>query len=362
MLSSPFVLREAFAASLFLFASSIHSCDTIGRYSFVTGKSQRTIQLQPRDLALLRGLFESRLMTLSHIASLYFQQSMEAAKKRTQKLRAAGLLAERPRRLYEPTILHLTKQGLHLLSCDGYLNDYPLLDQINIHKRNQVSELTLRHELAVLDIVTAISGAINKDESLHLAERCTWPRLFQCKIARPALSKLIVRADGFLRVTQTHSDQSIEHAFFLEVDRSTESQEKLIRRILGYRAFYKHGGMALWNGKPADQYRSFPFRVLIVLQNDERRNNAAEHLLRCSPPILSQVWLTTQKEIIEGPLGNIWITPSTYRAAVAKSAFAGHLLTASRVYRRKQEREHIVASNVMKSSLFSTTKHQHPEI
>jgi len=49
------------------------------------------ISLQKRDLALLRGLFESRVMTNDHATALYFEGKSEAAKKRLQKLKAAGL-------------------------------------------------------------------------------------------------------------------------------------------------------------------------------------------------------------------------------------------------------------------------------
>jgi hypothetical protein len=45
-----------------------------------------SIYLQKRDLALLRGLFESRVMTAGHIATLHFDNKPEAAKKRLQKL------------------------------------------------------------------------------------------------------------------------------------------------------------------------------------------------------------------------------------------------------------------------------------
>jgi hypothetical protein len=44
------------------------------------------VELQERDLAVLQGLFESRLMTLTHITRLYFNGHAEAAKKRVQRL------------------------------------------------------------------------------------------------------------------------------------------------------------------------------------------------------------------------------------------------------------------------------------
>jgi len=60
------------------------------------------IDLQGRDLALLRGLFECRVMTPGHAAKLYFDGKPEATKKRLQKLKAAGLIGERPRRAFDP--------------------------------------------------------------------------------------------------------------------------------------------------------------------------------------------------------------------------------------------------------------------
>lgn len=50
------------------------------------------VLLQDRDLSLLRGLFESRIMTAEHVAALFFIGSREAAKKRLQKIKAASLI------------------------------------------------------------------------------------------------------------------------------------------------------------------------------------------------------------------------------------------------------------------------------
>ena len=79
------------------------------------------LKLQPRDLVLLRGLFESRVMTTDHAAALYFDGKGEAAKKRLQKLKSAGFIAERPRRTFEPSVLFLTRNCLGLLQGRGVL-------------------------------------------------------------------------------------------------------------------------------------------------------------------------------------------------------------------------------------------------
>jgi|ERR1043166_5997909 hypothetical protein len=81
--------------------------------------------LQDRDLDILRGLFESRVMTAEHISTLYFEGRREAAKKRLQRLKAAGIIRDRPRRPYQPAVLLLAAKGLRVVNEAGILRDYP---------------------------------------------------------------------------------------------------------------------------------------------------------------------------------------------------------------------------------------------
>src|SRR5438046_3332812 len=111
-----------------------------------------SISLRDRDVALLRGLFECRVMTTDHAAALYFDGKDEAAKKRLQKLKAAGFVSERPRRAFEPSILFLTRRGLTLLQEQGVLAQYPTFDLPALDRRARVSDLTIRHELEVMDV------------------------------------------------------------------------------------------------------------------------------------------------------------------------------------------------------------------
>src|ERR1044072_3640775 len=121
-----------------------------------------SITLQPRDFLLLRALFDSRILTLAHISGLYFEGREEAAKKRVQKLKAAGFISERPRRANDPSLLFLTKQGFQALSDSGYLSQFPQLSWKSLEKRMQVSDLTLRHELEVQEVKTALTLAVNQ--------------------------------------------------------------------------------------------------------------------------------------------------------------------------------------------------------
>jgi hypothetical protein len=57
-----------------------------------------TVQITDSDLAIFRGLFESRLLTRDHIARLFRGGSYEATKKRIKALVADGYIIERERR------------------------------------------------------------------------------------------------------------------------------------------------------------------------------------------------------------------------------------------------------------------------
>jgi hypothetical protein len=310
--------------------------------------------LTDRDLSLLRGLFESRVMTLSQVASIHFDGNAETAKKRVQKLKAAGYLAERPRRAYDRSVLFLGKRAFAALEEGGHLTDYPALAWTNLEKRARVSDMTLRHELDVMEFKAAVYRAIAKLDGLSVAEFSTWPLLYEFQASpNEGPRTMAVRPDGFLRLHEREPRGDVsEHTFFLEVDRSTEVLDTLVTRARCYRDWYRRGGLAARHGRPHAEFEQFPFRVLVVVRNAERRNNLAERLLLLRPPILSQVWMTTFPEATTDPLGSIWVRPLDYREATADTAFAPSPL-APAGYRRNAERELAVEAAVKKSPLMT---------
>jgi hypothetical protein len=306
-------------------------------------------ELTNRDLSFLIGLFESRLMTLAQAAAIHFGGSGEAAKKRVQKLKAAGYVAERPRRAYDPSILFLAKKGFAALADGGHLDNYPPLAWTNLEKRARVSEMTLHHELDVMSFKAAVYTAVADVPLLSIAEFSTWPLLYEFEASPDEGPRtMAVRPDGFLRLHEHESDGNVsQQTFFLEVDRSTEVLDTLVIRCRCYRDWYRRGGLAYRHGRPHAEFEQFPFRVLIVVRNSERRNNLAERLLLLRPPILSQIWLTTFVEATSRPLGSIWIRPLDYRAATANTPFAPSV-QAGAGYRRRTERETEVEAVVRK--------------
>jgi hypothetical protein len=309
-----------------------------------------TLQPKPRDIAVLQGLFESRVMTAEHITALFFDGKPDYPKKRLQKLKSAGLIGERRRRVNEPAILFLTPGGLRVLEQSGMLSDIEVPSAASFARRANVSEQTLQHELEVMDIKAAFHTAFRKSQKSPTLDFITWPRMYEFT-ADPSGSggrERPVRPDGFIRIS---APGEFEDSYFLEVDRSTEAQGRLSAKALCYRQYYFSGGFAVRNGATRDQFKDFPFRVLMVFKTTDRRNNAAERLLRVNPPIRTQVCLTTLDAVSSDPLGSIWIQPEDYRTAVAGTRFDVERKAWTIEFRPQPERNSLVEARIPKFQL-----------
>jgi len=325
-------------------------------YRMATSKSPgESLQFQDRDIALLSGLFECRVMTASHIATLYFDGKREYTKKRLQKLKAAGFIRERRRLVNEPSVLFLTRKAFTLLKNNGRLSGYPALGTNSFEARANVSGLTLRHELEIMDVKAAFHSTLAKAKNFAVVEFSTWPLLYQFETPRQGYgANALVKPDGFIRIHENEADGGLsEHTFFLEVDRSSEKQDTLITRAGCYVDYYKSGGFAERNGAPRSAFKDYPFRVLLVLKNAERRNNTAERLVQNNPPILTQVWLTTFAEVTTNPLGAIWIQPVDYRNAIRGTAFDAERPRRNLIYRRQPERELFIERKTQKRRILA---------
>jgi hypothetical protein len=315
---------------------------------------ENRIVLQPRDFAFLRTLLESRILTAAHVSVLHFDGKHEMAKKRLQKLKAAGVIDERRRRVSDPALLFLTTKGLKLLKENGILAEYPESHIPTLVKRSRVSDLTIRHELEVLDVRAAFHKSLKGNPMSKIEEFCTWPACYEFKSMRSGVGREIpVKPDGFIRIHENEPNGGLfEHDFFLEVDRSTEVQDTLVNRAACYVEYYKSGGFAEWMGGTRDKPDEYPFRVLVVLNTAERRNNLAERLLQINPPIFARVWLTTFAEVKNDPLGKIWIRPRDYRDVIKGTQFDFGRERKAWAYRRQTEREMLVEAKIKKIGLF----------
>jgi hypothetical protein len=279
---------------------------------------------------------------------------LEAARKRIQKLKAAGVIHERPRKPTEPVIHCLTRRAFSVLHEAGILKEYPAVSWSHLEKRARVSRLTLDHELEVMDVRAAITAAA-KNAGNHVVEFSTWPKLFEFVAAQPGQGQVLVKPDGFIRIQGVDSSGKFEDMFFLEVDRSHEDQRRLETRAHHYRDYYQRGGLASRFGRPRSEFKQFPFIVLMVFKTAERRNNTAERLLLSNPPIRNQVWLSTLKEVTTSPLGAIWIKPGDYHRITNGTAFDIENRRHLSEYRRQPERELFIETSIAKYPLLGSS-------
>jgi Replication-relaxation len=318
----------------------------------------RGIDLQERDFALLRGLYESRVMKVSHIAALVFEGKLEAARKRIQKLKKANLILERVRGHSEPAALQLSKKGFEILIKEEQLQELPRISEREFMARCRVSSLTIQHELAVMDVRVALETALLRTYGVRILQVSTWPLLSQFSTRMPdaqgyGATETVVKPDGFLCFRQQLADGLAEHSCFIEVDRGTESLHVLTERACCYRNHYRSGGFAESRGGTREQFEDFPFRVLVIFKSSERRNNFGEQLLSLNPPIKTMVWLTTIPELIADPLGPIWVRPVEYKSAIGSGRDS---TSASRLfgkYRRQIERDSLVEETIIKDPLLA---------
>jgi len=292
------------------------------------------------------------MMTLSQASALYFADRYQAASKRVQALKRAGFIGDRRRSVGESSLLYLTRKAFDRLTAEGKLTDYPTLTEEQFVNRSQIRPSTLEHELSVMDVRVAIHRAIATEANHRIDEFTTWPILSQFTADHPIQQQRVtVRPDGFLRIAEINVDEG-DYSFFLEVDRSNEVQRVLTEKLLCYRDFYARGGFALRCGGTADEFKTYPFRVLVVLQTPERRNNLAERLMNCIPPVRFQAWLTTLDEVLTDPLGTIWVCPLDYAHATANTIYAPEHWRGTASYVRRPERERLVEERIIKKTLF----------
>jgi len=303
-----------------------------------------SVVLQPRDLELFRGLYECRILLQRHITAFYFQGHHASAKKRVQRLKSRGYLHEQRRFPSNPSIYSLTPKSFAALKQSGLLSSFRPIRCNALEKRLQISDATLAHEIQVLDARMIISTAFHSN-STRTSLFQTWPVLYQFNVAYNG-EKALVKPDGYFRVIRAVEGEIQEQAFFLEVDRSTESLGILARKAVCYAVYYKSGGYVKWRGKLPQQLKEHPFRVLFVVASEERRDNTARCLLQLQPPIRGQIWLTTWAELKANPLGDIWLRPMDYQ-----QSFSATHYEISAPQRYGQHRRQVTGNEVVEGPL-----------
>ena len=205
----------------------------------------KNVTLQERDIALLVDLIESRVLTLDNICTLFFSDKNEMAKKRVQRLKAAGFLADRPRQIGQPSILHLTWKGYTALRDKGHLSDDSRMTPKQFKRRMAVSGTTLTHELMIGAVRTSFTLAMRLSKRFELVDFDVWPRRYDFKVNR-GHATVPVKPDGHVRFLERRNGEEFEYDFFLEADTGSETIERVVEKCVNYREYHRSGGYNLY--------------------------------------------------------------------------------------------------------------------
>ena len=309
------------------------------------------IVIQPRDVAVLTALADCRVATLAQLASLHFADRREAAKKRLRGLTIAGYVARRPLPHLRFAAFVLTQRGLATADV-GADSPSRRSGTLGSPVRHAIGPLKVRHDLEVGTVRGAIIGDAESRRDLQIVDLCTRPErlAFEARGRDGRVAR--VKPDGYVHWHDAGTKDGTGHRrCFIEVDRSTESLGVLVDRAARYAEYYRTGGFAVRMGALVADFKRHPFRVLIVCQTAERRNNLAEWLARSGSAYLGQVWVTTVNDCERGFFGPVWVTPRDYRDAVRGTPY--DLDRAARIgaYRTDPERQKLVEERIAKREL-----------
>jgi hypothetical protein len=264
-----------------------------------------------RDVAILRDLFDSRILTAQQIADIHFNGSRNASKQRLWTLKRAGLIAGRfgtPSGL--PIPLRLTRDGFDILRKGGHLNDYPRLTWPTLSKRLKVSPLTLAHEVDVGWVKASFYRAARERGDTQINLAITWPRLLRFRVRPPHLSETVsVSPDGFIRFIQDDGAIKREQDVFIEVDRSTETISRIVERMQAYVAYYSTGGFAKRQSVANVEPKEFPFRVLWTFKTKARMESFLRACREHQRPILKMAWAVLFDEAVLNPFAKCYRRP-----------------------------------------------------
>jgi hypothetical protein len=221
-------------------------------------------------------------------------------------------LAERPRRIGAPSILHLTWKGYTALRSSGHVQDDSDFSPKTFARRMEVSAQRLAHELMVADVRAAFTNAMRKHERFSELNFNVWPRRYEF-IVNNGHRSMPMKPDGHVRFIERQDDEESEYHFFFEADTGSEKLDLVVEKCLNYREHYRSGGYAVFCGGKREEYKELPFRVLIVCNSEKRRNNLLGKLLETEPPFSTMILITTLAECVREPLGEIWMTAAAYK-------------------------------------------------
>lgn len=283
---------------------------------FVRHPEQYPLQLQARDLEILKLIYDYRFIQSDQVTNL-IEGSERKILQRLQKLFHHGYVD----RLVDQRIR--TRNGSDRMAYAITLKAAGLLVQelgielskVNWASKNRsVTERHVKHSLMIAKFRTAISLAAERREDLKLI---SWKENHGTgKNIDPELSDKVVvdlgkgkgmsgriLPDAFLKLQVAGTP----FYFYLEADRSTMTNRRFLKKLRAYWAWWKQGGSQKKHGAEN-------FRVLSITKSHRRRDNLKKIAAQASPGAggSGMFWFACEKDYDvaspESILKPIWVT------------------------------------------------------
>lgn len=256
------------------------------------------MRLTKRDLAILEAVYEYRVLSAKQIQQLFFPYptGIKTARTRLQKLYHHGLVDRKFSGVYfdkmnSPILYVLDKRGAEFLKAAGKFS------QEWKRKSKQVGLLFLNHAIAINEVRIAVEIACREfgfeilKWSGEQELKASYDRVNVAGVAEP----IAVIPDSYFAL---RTPKGVMH-FFLEVDRSTETNKVFRRKIRAYQVYC--GSLEAKN-----RFETNKFRVLTVTANNARLQNLKRSTEASGGK--SRFWFTTAAQINPQQVlrGSIW--------------------------------------------------------
>jgi len=305
------------------------------------------VNIQDRDLEIIKEVAKDRFLTARQIQALFFN-SYSAAQRRLQKLWNKGYL----KREYAPVkfgsseaLYCPTKKGIDLLIQRSII----VPDEINWKsKYNRVKPEKKQHEIDANEFKVVLTIAVRENNYAELLF-CERGSSFWDYVKDPdpdpkdKREYIPIRPDRFIGL----KINGLSNYFFLEIDRGTMRLKECARKLGGLREYYFSGGFFKKYGQPGYKKEHYSYRVLITAPTEERRNNLVEKAIEQGS--LEMCWFGLFSEVIQDPLGKVWIRGKEYKEVLERLAEWER----ERILRthRKLERDEIIKKGVDRRSI-----------
>jgi DNA-binding MarR family transcriptional regulator len=269
-------------------------------------KKTPSFVFQPRDVEILKAIYEHRFLTRTLILPLFGAEASEDdtnLDRRIRKLAAAGYVRRLPRENRRSEFVYaLTAAGAEILKK----HQLPLLSADWAEKNRDVKTLFVEHTLMVARWYVSVLTGLKELPSVKLEhyERESRPRgqyaLLRNWQGQGGTTRK-VNPDAFLLL-----EGDVHHgAHFLEADQSTMAHSRMVEKFEDYAAMYREKRQREFFGVES-------FRVCVVAKSAQRASNLLNLLMDGTdirPDERKLFWFTSEEAYRECPsnvLATIW--------------------------------------------------------